>query len=674
MNCLIIFDQFIDFNRIDSFQISDEDKVTLFPLTSSTKNIEEMTAKINAEGTYTVGLIQTAELINETADKLRGKYIKFISDLSQFRLWNGQKLREYFSIDEITSSWWLSLVAEKNTLKTDSFQKLVQMDAICQIVERENVKKIYFACRSEKLKKTIGNFAKNKLIGFYILPVKDAPKIKESIRELQQYLYIKHVLHLIAFSFSFFIRAWRIKQKLGKLARKSQNENDIMIITYYPNIDVHSASKGLFKNRYYPGLQETIRAQGRDILWVCIYVENDSISFEKSLDYADQFIKRGVNIYFLEEFVSYLSILKSMLILLLIGIKFKMVENEIASLHAFEAYNFYDLFRDDWHSSFVGSSGFSGLMYYSSFIHLLRRKKTKKILYYCEMHAWEKALISAKNSMKNKIQLFAYQHATIPWMLLNYFNSPNETNDISRYSMPKPDMIICNGNLAHQYMRDCRWPKDKLTIAEAIRFDHLKAFLRLPMNKNRNVVLVVLSISAEWSSALLKMTLEALKDIGEIEVWVKPHPFLEMKAISYVSENVKMQSRIQVKTEPIEQLLSEAKAIIIGESSVALEALAFGCAVIIVDMPETVNMSPLRNVKAEMIKTVNSVSELEDTVIEIMNDNMPDRKDWPRKAKEIVDQFFYLDYESESPSKFIKILYNQSNNSTQETSSNNLER
>ncbi len=659
MNCLIIFDQFVDLNKIDSVLISDEDKVFLFPLTSSIMKIEEVTGKIKAGRKYTLETIQTAKLINETADRLRSKYVEFVSDLSNASLKNGQKLREYFSIDEITSSWWFSLVAEKNTLKTDSFQKLVQMDAICQIVERENVKKIYFGCRSEKLKKTIGCYAKRNLIDFDVLPVKYEIKIKESIREFQQFLYLKHVLNFISFSFSFFIRIWRIKRKLGKLTRKSPNEDGIMIITYYPNIDVHSASKGLFKNRYYPGLQEAIKAQGRDILWVCIYVENNSISFEKSLEFADQFIKNGENIYFLEEFISYLSILKTMLIMLLIGFKFKLIEKEIAPLHAFERYSFYDIFRDDWHSSFAGHVGFTGLMYYSSFKRLLMRKKMKKILYYCEMHAWEKALISAKNSMKNKIELFAYQHATVPWILLNYFNSPIEVSDISRFSIPKPDMIICNGNLTYQHMRDCCWPEDKLTIAEAIRFDHLKARLRLPMNKDRNVVLVVLSISAVWSSALLKMTLEALKDVREIEVWVKPHPFLEMQAISHVLENVKMQNGIQVKKEPIEQLLSEAKIIVTDESSVALEALAFDCAVIIVNMPETVNMSPLRNVKAEMIKTVNSVSELEDTVTKIMNDKMSDREDWHRKANEIVNQFFYLNYESESPEKFIKILYNQ---------------
>ena len=270
MNCLIIFDQFIDLNKIASVSIRDGGKAFLFPLTSNIRNIEGMTGRINADCAYPVETIQTAQLIDETADKLRSKYIKFVSDLPQVRLRNGQKLREYFSIDEITSSWWFSLVAEKNTFKTDSFQKLVQMDAICQVVERENVKKIYFGCRSGKLRKTIGCYAKRNLIGFDVLPVKYEIKIKESIREFQQFLYTKHVLHFILHSFSFFIRVWRIKQKLGKLPRKSPNEDGIMIITYYPNIDVNSANNGIFKNRYYPGFREAIKAQGDDIIWVCI--------------------------------------------------------------------------------------------------------------------------------------------------------------------------------------------------------------------------------------------------------------------------------------------------------------------------------------------------------------------------------------------------------------------
>ena len=665
MNIIIVFDSLFDVGKVTGVVFKDGDRVLLFPLTSSDEKIQQVANAISGKNRKCViEKLLSAKLVNEAADSLREKYINFIGNMSIFKLKNGNSLKEYFSIDQDTSLWWLSLIAEKNTFKTDSFQLLVQLDAICQIVERENVKKIYFGCRSEKLKKAIGCYAKGNLICFDVLPVKDAAKIKGSIREFQQFLYIKHVRIFILDAFYFFIRIWRIKQKLGKLPRKSLNNNGIMIITYYPNIDVYSANKGLFKNRYYRGLQETIKEQGRDILWVCIYVENNSISFEKSLEYAEQFIKNGENIYFLEEFISYLSILKAMLILLLVGIKFKLIEKEIAPMHAFEAYNFYDIFRDDWHSSFVGNVGFSGLMFYSGFKRLLRIKKIKKILYYCEMHAWEKALISAKSSMKNKIQLFAYQHATVPWMLLNYFNSPIEVSDISRFSIPKPDMIICNGKLTYQYMSDCCWPEDKLTIAEAIRFDHLKDCDQKSKVKDRNVVLVVLSINSEWSRALLKMTLEALKDMRDIDVWVKPHPFLEMQPISNMLENVKMQSRIQVKMDSIEQLLSEAKIIVIDESSVALEALAFGCAVIIANMPETVNMSPLRNIKAEMIKTVNSVSELEDTVIEIMNGKRSDRGDWPRKASEIINQFFYLNHESESPIKFMKILYNQSSINT----------
>jgi len=659
MNCLIIFDSSVDPYAIENMPLKSGECVFLFPLTSFDRLVREVAdAVISKMGKGAVEIIQTACVVNDAAERVREAYIKFIADLSVHKIQKGRNLRETFAIDNETSLWWFSLVAEKNTVKTDSFLRMAQLDAVDQTVKNKNIDRIFVGCQSGKLINALRSYAITKNIVCRTLKTKKKSDIGSCIRTSKKMLYVKHLIQLIMYASSFFLRTWKIRRRLSKLKRNPLDDDCIMIITYYPSFDLPSAEQGLFKNKHYPGIREALEAKNKNVVWVCLSVENNAISFDKSIFYAELFIEKGERIYFIEEFISYLSILKAIMIVLRGGIIFKTLEKDIASFHTFEDYNIYDLFEDDWYSSFVGYTGFSGTVYYLGFRDLLLRGMTKRVLYCCEMHAWEKALISARNATKKNVQLFAYQHAAIPRMLLNYFNDPSEIKCEALFPLPKPDKVICNGMVTYQYLRDCQWPEAKLSVAEAIRFSYLSDRVRQSVTREKDTVLIILSINAGSSNALLQMCCSAMEDIKGLEVWIKPHPFADKDDIGAFLEKTARRDNYIIKMEPVEKLLRNVAIVVVDESSIALEALAFGCAVVTVNMSETLNMSPLRNVKAHMIRTVNSVGELKETVNGLLKNRTYDSEDGQREAGEIVKQYFHLHNHLESPERLLDILEN----------------
>ena len=95
----------------------------------------------------------------------------------------------------------------------------------------------------------------------------------------------------------------------------------------------------------------------------------------------------------------------------------------------------------------------------------LRKINSRKCLFFCEMHAWEKALVYARNTLGCQMSLFGYQSGTVSRMLLNYFESPVTFSFDGSYPLPLPSKIVCNGVLPHKYMLESGWPKEKILMA-----------------------------------------------------------------------------------------------------------------------------------------------------------------------------------------------------------------
>ena len=271
------------------------------------------------------------------------------------------------------------------------------------------------------------------------------------------------------------------------------------------------------------------------------------------------------------------------------------------------------------------------------------------------MHAWEKALIFARNASRNATPLLGYQSGTVSRMLLNYFNDPAELKANGSYAMAQPEKIICNGKISYNYLEKSGWPVEKLSIAEATRYYHLKERMMAKFSGKENIVLLACSISPEESSSILNVVYEALNNREDVEVWIKPHPFLQIEKVFKLSGINLRDCPFQIKKEPIENLLAEARIAIVGESGVSIEALALGCEVILANVPEWINMSPLRNVKAGVIRMVDSPEKLRQIVVDILKVKY-NPEQHAAETRKIINDFFCFNEKSDIPERFLQLL------------------
>jgi surface carbohydrate biosynthesis protein (TIGR04326 family) len=657
MSCLLVFDDNISIEDMDSLSFGEEDSVILFPLTSKQYVLNQVVNWCQAAGFKGMNCLETAQIINETADEIRDKYIEFIARLpDKFRI-NGKNLKEWFYHPNYgISLWWLSLVAEKNTFKSDSFNRLVQFYVVIRVIEEYEVKKIVVSSSSQKLRSALDLYCRENSASFILLP----DRKEGGIRKLRDsYPAVRALIGALFYMGNEFLRwiyikssvKYRLKRRIDTKANKP-----VLVVTYYPNIDTGPAENGIFKNMYYLPLQEELEKQGRDIIWVAMYVHNISISFRESLRYASKFITSGYHFVFSDEFLTITSFLKVLTGLLWSLMKFKKIEKELPKYHYLsENVSVYPVFREDWYASFCGAISVQGFLYLEAFKNMFKKLGgVPKGVYYCEMHAWEKALLAAKKRYAAGMALFGYQHSTFSRMLLNHFNHPSELQGtVSEYSMPKPDKIACDGEVTYNYFKESGWREDELTIVEAIRFGHLRNIIPGENKRKDNIILVAFSISIEESAAILNMVYEGLKDTKNVKIWLKPHPFLPMDLVLKKSGISTSELQFETKEGQIEKLLPDVKGVIINESTVVLEALAYGCQIISINLPDMLNMSPLRGIQSNMVRYVNSADQLKKAVNELMAGGEENNA---REAEELINQFFYLNKASAKPEKFLELL------------------
>ena len=662
MKILFVFDDKVRINKINLKDLGKIKVAYLFPLTSKTSVINKVKSVLD-DKKIRVEILNTSSIINQTADEIRNSYIKFIAELPERLRIKGRNLREFFATpDKMASLWWFSLVAEKNTIKSDGFNKMSQLHSIAKYAKKINVGHILYGATCNRLKKSLISYSHSKAIKFQQIPTENSRTLKEILLDFQNVFSFTHFFFVLYRLYNL-SKSAMIKKELKNIRKERILKKPILIITYYPNIDIESARKGVFRNKCYPLLQEELEKEGRDIVWIAVYVQNNNISFKESVDFAKKFVSNGYNFYFLDEFLDFKSLLNIIQTVALSCFKFLMIRKNIPELHFLEGedYNFYPLLKEEWYSSYVGGSAISGIVQYEMFKNMFKKHHFgDTCLYYFENHAWEKAMICARGHVKNNLKLFGYQHSTVTRMLLNYFNHKSETSEEKvSFPLPKPDKIICNGNIPFNYMKESGWPDEFLCIAEAIRYNNIKYVNRIPWVSRKDIFLIVLSICFEESVVLLNTIYEGFmtyNPTNSFSIWIKPHPFLNIKKV-LKSSNIDLENTsFEIKEDSIENLLPIAKAVLVGgDSGVSVEALAFGCKVISLNTPERINMSSLRNMQSDCVVFTSSSKEL----IYIVNKQLFklfDNNSSYKEMESIVHNFFYLNTNIAKPEKLLKCI------------------
>ena len=178
---LIVYDAAFKVDNGLFLGVAASDRVILFPLTSQAQLTARLKELFLAKKCQ-LEIRETAYLLNKTAEQVRAKYLDFIAQLPGRIRHNGKNLKEWFAVDESLSAWWLSLVAEKNTFKSDAFNRLVQWEAILTVLKEEDAAAVFFAAESRKLQAALKNCVQKENREFHVLPTRAAPGIKNRIK------------------------------------------------------------------------------------------------------------------------------------------------------------------------------------------------------------------------------------------------------------------------------------------------------------------------------------------------------------------------------------------------------------------------------------------------------------------------------------------------------------
>lgn len=230
--------------------------------------------------------------------------------------------------------------------------------------------------------------------------------------------------------------------------------------------------------------------------------------------------------------------------------------------------NYYDFFKEDTWRSFVGDVLIEGLFYERAFRNLHKSfLEARKIYYVYEGQAWEKALCIA---FKNKAEIHAILCSTPGINIMTYFYDKEEVK-----IMPFPDKIGVLGQITYDIFKE--YYGDRCYISGAGRFDYLKEVIKKEYEKD-NLITVISPSNNDQNKELIKFV--DRYNFRNCELFFKVHP-----------DNNK-----QIDNINLNSILEKSKFVVALDSSVCLEALAYGCIIIIPELKSYVNMSPLMQI------------------------------------------------------------------------------
>jgi surface carbohydrate biosynthesis protein (TIGR04326 family) len=485
------------------------------------------------------------------------KYLKFIYNIGKSGLINLFKFPgENFSL------WWFSLIAEKSTFKTDSYDRL-----------------IFYLLSPEKkpIKKPIRKLIRESalfqfFIGFYSL-----------------YSFIRKVIYA-----KIFIKDFKRRQA-------DLFDNDYTMVSYFPLLDKDKAKDNIFENKYIAPFHRLLEGKRKGkYAHICFHVDIDGLNFKDSVRLINKFYKTQ-SIFLLEEIFKLRHIFSILFYYLYFSFLFIFNINRIKKniLYEYEGknYNVWHIFKNDFYISFCGNILASSLCYIYIFKELAScLKKNSIVICMCEMLWWEKALYVY--TKKYGLISIGYQHTIVPELLLNYFNHPDEirVSNGKNGRCPLPDYMTTVGNIPAKLFKKYGWPDERVFVWGAQRFESLKDIdkLFIPWEYNENYFICAFSISISEAERVLLMLEEAFKKaIVNYKIYLKSHPAINLQHV-VKKLGLELNSEVFEFTEvPLDRSMQKAKGIIVTESSSCLYALAYGSPVIVPRFENRIDCNPL---------------------------------------------------------------------------------
>jgi surface carbohydrate biosynthesis protein (TIGR04326 family) len=628
MKFLLVFDDHLDMDSLVSFYKDREvHKIDLFPLTSDPLIVHKIENLLNSQECSSISLLKSAQAIDEEVKNLRRRICKWSAGIGNWEI-KAKNIRDWLLLPGCNvSTWWLSLLSEKNTLKTNAFFQIAQIRAVRSFLSKGEYGFCVIAVSDKNSREAIKLVAdehkiKKKVLstGFLVRSEGMKSKIKAILHSFE--LFGSFLLGFFTW-LQFIQRGIKVRRHLSKHAERLPESDSLLFVSYFPAVDKEAAHNGVFRNKYALSLQDKLKEKHVSVVWLLMPVPLDGYDFSDAIRLANDFANNGENLFILEEFLTLRGAIKGLFLWLRqIGLswylfhhvkKTRLVAEPVGS-------ECMPIVKQLWGQSFCGSVGIGNILYCIIFKHVFKEiKHITNSLYYCEMQAWEKALIAAKNHTNPQTRIIGFQHSSVSRDNLSYLYDKTDTMRTGKSSdLPLPDVLACNGEHPYSLLSESGY--SGLTQVESLRYLYLEKILstQIPPRTGRPVLLIAGAYDRRETRALISLVYAAFPKAAQFDIWFKGHPSMPVEEIFKELGIDVSKTDYTILRDNVSEYFAQAWAMLVSTSTVSIEALAFGCEVIVPIFSDTMLINSLADCENYYHK-VTCAEDLKETMGKIVD-------------------------------------------------------
>lgn len=511
------------------------------------------------------------DYVEENSEFLRDKYLNIINELSELKI-EKKKIRDYFFIKN-HSLWEMSLLREKNPLKSSKIYSVIK----------------YLACQ-EIIKKYYEHKIILKLFDYDLFT--SLKKFNSSNIDIQ----FKNKINSPLFKFDFTI------YKIIKFIIKNYNFNnfskvnyngDVLVLAYFAHFI--ETKNGIVLSAW-KNLNKIIEGK---INWMFIF--HPSKKFKKRND-----IPKSQKLTFIFDFLSFKVISLALLNYIKFSIKFFKIKKKLLNTKNDEIKTILKIQKNDLFNSFMKFNLFENLIWIFLFENILTNLPRKKLgIYLFENQAWEKAFLTAwKNNKHGKS--IGYTPTTINFWYLPYFHSKNE--DKNRNHIFAPNYIFSHSEHNTRQLKKFNLFDFEICDVEALRYNYLEN-KEIVRNSDNNNILFLGDYSDDINLNFLNSFKIFKQNNPNFNLHVKPHP----ASLLFTKKNIKENYQFEIVESDIFRLCSTFNLIISSTStSAGIEFLMLDKNVLLYDDYLNLDLSPFKGSYIEYFRSLDKIKNIQD--------------------------------------------------------------
>ncbi len=644
MKTLFVFDNSAKIGEVPEKRFQNVSNIDLFPLTSDFGVVARVQEDFGRQGIKGKTVLDSADMVNKCVNWLRDQIQVWSRELGNIYVEPEVSVKQAFLTGTGgVSTYWFSLAAEKNPLKSDLFLRIAQCRAVELCLDKGSYENCICSLNDRSLRLSIESVAKVQSVGF--LDVTRRPW-KSQLKDFMT--SNKFLMGTIAQAIGFLVRACKWSRQaravLGPWKEHNGFADPLLVVSYFPYLDRARAEEGHFINKYFAPLQNKMKKLKITPAWLLIFVFIDGYSYRDAVLLAKMLAQKGIHLRLVEQALNYNIALK--VFLHWIRQVWRFYRFRVRLLKARKELEIWSeaqrpILDELMRMSFCGTPAMQGLYYYYVFRRFCNGlRNTKLCLYLCEMLSWEKALNAAMADIAPNVFRVGYQHTSIAQNHFFYFNHPDNTRRTGKKTdLPLPDLVAVNGSVPRGLLETSKYPR--LKIVEALRQLNT-TWMATEQGKNgkkSGVLLVAASYSFKETCAMVSIVRQAFAKGESVEILLKGHPSCSMEDVCQALDIDTKTAGYRIVGGNVGQWLSKATMVLVGASTVAIEALAYGCHVIVPVFSDALNMSPVLG-SEEFYHLISTPEDLK-RVVEKARGGKSARQ--IKKARQFVRRYWCLD-------------------------------